>query len=182
MRLSCFLTFGLVLVLLTACNAFLPAQNNPNTLSLKLEIVQRDVKPLDDLYIQVYLANQSNSSVLVHERLHSLPFPIPPLMTEVLILISDSSGNLVDNTLFHSNYSFPSEDTLTVLKPGEEIERTYHLVSVGFWERLFKKGEKYTIVVVYQNDIDMNKMIDGVEVPAWVGSIRSNEETFVILP
>ncbi|MBV6396080.1 MAG: hypothetical protein HFACDABA_01668 [Anaerolineales bacterium] len=47
---------------------------------------------------------------------------------------------------------------------------------------MFDEEEKYTIVAVYQNKLDISKTIQGVLIPAWVGTIRSNEETFIILP
>lgn len=47
---------------------------------------------------------------------------------------------------------------------------------------MFDEGEKYTIVAVYQNELDMSKTIKGVVIPSWVGTIYSNEEMFVILP
>ena len=47
---------------------------------------------------------------------------------------------------------------------------------------MFKRGEKYTIVAIYQNDLDITQTIDGVAVSSWIGSVRSNKETFVILP
>lgn len=47
---------------------------------------------------------------------------------------------------------------------------------------MFKKGETYTIMAVYQNDIEAPQTFDGMEIPSWIGSIRSNEETFTILP
>ena len=47
---------------------------------------------------------------------------------------------------------------------------------------MFKKGRRYTIVVVYQNEIDVTKSFTEGPVSSWVGSIRSNEETFYLLP
>ena len=47
---------------------------------------------------------------------------------------------------------------------------------------LFKKGETYTIVAIYQNYIDVTKSFTEGPVSSWVGSIRSNEETLYLLP
>lgn len=171
----------LALVILTSCNEYQPPSRNPNTLLLTVEIKQREVRSLDDLHIQIYLSNRSESSVLVHKRLYWLSFPAPSSMTEVAISISDASGKLVDEMGFFVNRQYPGENTLDVLEPGEQIKKTIYLKN-GFHENTFKKGEKYTIVVIYQNDLDITKTIDGVDVPSWVGSVRSNAETFIILP
>jgi hypothetical protein len=181
MKMLRFVIFGIALLLLTACNAFQPPERNPKTLSLTLEMSQKEVRSIEDSQVQVTLSNQSDSSVLVHKRLHSLPYLVPPGRTELLILISDSSGKPIDNTLIKFDFHPPDEDTLGVLKPGEKIEKTIYL-ELGFDDFMFKKGEKYTIVAIYQNGLDITRTIEGVDVFSWIGSIRSNEETFVILP
>jgi hypothetical protein len=107
--------------------------------------------------------------------------PAPPFTTELAVLISGTSGKPVDEKGFYVNRDSPSEKTLGRLKPGEQIGKMIYLKH-GFHESTLKSGETYTIVVIYQNDLDITQTIGGVEVPAWVGSIRSNEETFVILP
>jgi hypothetical protein len=182
MRFFRFPVLGMTLLLLTACNAVSSKYNNAHQLVLKLETKQREVHSLEDLSLQVTLLNQSASSVLVHKRLFWLPYPdIPWGMSEMVILISDSSGNLIKDMGFFVKYQFPGEDTLDVLKPGEQIMKTVHPGSL-LHEFTFTVGEKYTVVAVYRNELDIAKTIDRVEVPAWVGTIRSNEETFVILP
>ena len=99
----------------------------------------------------------------------------------MVLSISDSSGNLVRDMGYYSNYHFPSENELEALKPGEKVIIAIHPKQL-LHEFNFRKGETYTIFAIYRNEFDVTKIIDGVEVPAWVGSGRSNEETFVILP
>jgi len=172
---------GITLLLQASCNTI--SSKNANPLMLTLEMDQHEISSFTDIQGYIYLLNQSDSSVLVHKRLYYFTFPIPPFIAEVQILISDSSGKLVYNDHVYPNYDLPSGDTMGVLKPNEQVARKiYHLESDGFSASMFKKGETYTIVAIYQNDLDITKTIDGVEVSSWVGSIRSNEETFVILP
>ena len=177
-----FMACGLALLLLTSCNAVSSQSRNANPLVLTLEITQKEVHSFDDIQCQITLSNQSDTSVLVHRRLFSLPFPAVPPLAETLILISDSSGNLVANESLSPNYVHPSADTLGVLRPGDMVKKIIYLDGVGFWESLFKKGETYTIVAIYQNELDITKTIDGLDVSSWVGSVRSNAETFIILP
>jgi hypothetical protein len=68
-----------------------------------------------------------------------------------------------------------------MMKPGEQIKKRIYLEH-GFHTGMFNKGEIYYVVAVYQNDVEATQVIGGVNVPAWVGLIRSNVEMFVILP
>ena len=66
-----FLISGLLLLLLTSCDAISSQYKDAHPLILKLEIAQREVNSFEDLYLQVSLKNQSDSSVLVFKS------PIP---------------------------------------------------------------------------------------------------------
>ncbi|MBI5294299.1 MAG: hypothetical protein HY869_02405 [Chloroflexi bacterium] len=167
---------GFVLLLLTACSSI---ESKP--LKLELALQQKEFHSLDEIRFQVFLSNQSDSDLLVHKRLSWMAYPAPPFITELAILISDASGKPVDEKGFYVNRDSRSEKTLGRLKPGEQIGKMIYLKH-GFQESTLKSGETYTIVVIYQNDLDITQTIGGVEVPSWVGSVRSNEETFVILP
>lgn len=174
---------GLLLLLITSCGAVPPLSKNANPLLLTLEIAQREVRSFEEIQCQVTLSNQGDTNTLVHSRLHYVAVPVPASISEMLILIFDSKGNRIANEHYYPNFANPSIDILTELQPGEKITKIFYLRTSGFFDKsLFKQGERYTIVAIYQNNIDINKTIDGVEVPAWVGSVRSNEETFVILP
>ena len=181
MKLPHFLSCALALVLLTSCNVTSSQPGNTNPLTLTLEITPQEVYAIEDIQGQIVLSNQGDSDLLVHRRLHLLPFPAPTAASEVYLMLSDSSGNLIYDKYYSPRYDWPSEDTLSVIKPEEQIRKKIYLY-LGFYMDMFKKGETYTIVVVYQNDIVATQTIDGVEVSSWVGSIRSNEETFTILP
>lgn len=172
--------FGMILLFLIGCSsASVSKESAP--LVLKLEIAKHEVQSFSELKCQVTLTNQSTSGMLVNRRLFMLPYPAPSSWAEMLILISDSHGNYVDNYDKYIDYPYPSAEMLKPLGPGEQIEKKVYQ-SFGIWPSLFKKGETYTIVVVYQNNFDVSKVIDGVNVPAWVGAIQSNEETFSISP
>ena len=176
-----FLVIDLMLFLLVSCLAEPPLPKKTDSLLLDLTLNQNKVHSVEDISGVVILTNQSNINVLVHRRLFYMPFPGPSDAMEMYIMVSDSSGNLVYMKYFTAKYDLPSENTLSLLKPGEHIERRINLYR-GFDTSMFRKGEKYTIVAVYQNDLDVTKTIDGVIVSSWVGSVRSNEETFFILP
>jgi hypothetical protein len=147
-----------------------------------LKIEPKVVHAFEDAQVVVTVTNQGDSNVLGHNRLHAMPYLVPSTLSELLILISDSHGKPVENGEYRANYQLPSSDTLAILKFGENISTRIYLDGIGFWPSLFEKGEKYTIVAVYQNLIDVTQTIDGTEISSWIGSIRSNEETFVILP
>jgi hypothetical protein len=115
--------------------------------------------------------------------LASLPFQVSPEYGELLILISDSHGTLVDNgNNYFPNQELPSENTLSILGPGQQIQKRIRLSSNGFWPSLFIAGEKYTIVAVYQNEIEDSRVHNGGKVDSWIGSIQSNKVFFVISP
>jgi hypothetical protein len=174
--------FGIALLLLTSCNTVSSWSRNATPLVLTLEIAQREIHSFEEIRCQVTLLNQGDTNILVHSRLHYVAIPIPASISEMLILIFDSSGNRIAKQ-YYPNYAPPSIDTLEELQPGDQVTKIFYLRTSGFFDSsLFKQGEKYTIVAIYQNNIDINKTIDGVEAPAWIGSIRSNEETFIILP
>ena len=182
MRNLRFVIVGIVVLLLTSCNAVSYKNNRDIPLVLTLEISQREVHSFDDLQCQIILLNQSDTSVLVHKRLWWMPFPdAPPSAIEMLILISDSHGNFLYNVYF-PKYEPPNEGTLGVLQPGEQIMKSIHLNGSRFGEDLFKYREAYTIVAIYRNHLDVTKNIIGGDVSFWVGSVRSNEEYFIILP
>ena len=60
--------------------------------------------------------------------------------------------------------------------------KSIHLNGSRFGEDLFKYREAYTIVAIYRNHLDVTKNFIGGDVSFWVGSVRSNEEYFIILP
>jgi hypothetical protein len=107
---------------------------------------------------------------------------MPPTSAELLILISDSAGNFIYNARYFPNYQLPGDDTLTVLRPKEMITKKITNLDIKFDENMFSRGEKYTIVAVYQNDLDVTRNSMEGNVSSWVGTVRSNEETFIILP
>lgn len=166
---------GFALLLLTACNSI---ENSP--LELSLELTEHEAYSIEGISGRIILTNQSDSALLVNRRLFCIPQPVPPNAAEVLILVSDPDGKLV-NSLTEFRYDLPNEEMLSVLSPGEKHAVGFRL-AIFFGDSGFKQGQPYTIVVIYQNDIEATQTIGGVEVPSWVGSIRSNEETFVILP
>lgn len=171
--------FGIALLLLTSCNTMSSWSRNANPLVLTLELEERNVHSFEDLHLQLSLLNQSNSRLLV-QSLGWRP-SAPKGMFAMTIMIWDSFGIPVDQIPVFVNGDFPGEDTMTVLGPGEQKKRPIDL-SFGYSASKFKSGKVYTIVAYYQNDLDVTKSIDGVDVPSWVGSIRSNKVTFVILP
>ncbi|MEW5940814.1 MAG: hypothetical protein AB1750_14185 [Chloroflexota bacterium] len=172
----------LLAVVLTSCNTVLSSEEKDDTLSLTLEIEQSEVRSFSEVKFEARLTNKSDSDVLVHKRLFYLPLPAPPSRIEVILLITDQSGNLVANETISPNYELPSVETLVVLHPGETRKKTIYLDALGFYEDMFKAGEIYTAIVTYQNDLHITETINGAEAHAWVGSIQSNKVTFTILP
>ena len=173
----------MLLLLLVACTITSSPTVEKEPINLKLALTKTEVHSFDDIQVQIVLANQSDTSFLVHSRLYFVGVPVDARWAEMLILISDSSGNEVANYHVYPNYVPPNVDTLTELKPGDEVSKIFYLrSSLFFYEKMFKRGEKYTIVAIYQNDLDITQTIDGVAVSSWIGSVRSNEETFIILP
>lgn len=176
MKFLRFLFFGLALLLLTACSS---GEKEP--LELKLELREHEVHSIEEVSGTVHLRNQSDLALLVHTRLFLLPLQASPYASEGLLLIYDSSGDRVIKQHLRIDYRYPSEETLHLLEPEKKITASFYLSS-WFYPSELRQGEKYTIAVIYQNDIDITKTIGGVEVPSWVGSVRSNVETFIILP
>ena len=173
----------MLLLLLVACAITSSPTVEKEPINLKLALTKTEVHSFDDIQVQIVLANQSDTSFLVHSRLYYFGVPVDARWAEMLILISDSSGNEVANYHVYPNYVPPNVDTLTELKPGDEVSKIFYLrSSLFFYEKMFKRGEKYTIVAIYQNDLDITQTSDGVAVSSWIGSVRSNEETFIILP
>lgn len=154
-----------------------------NPLNLDIAIETENIQSIEDVYVDVILKNQSDSSFLVHRRLASLPFQVSPEYGELLILISDSHGTLVDNRNYYfPNQELPSKNTLSILGPGQQIQTRIHLSGNGFWPSLFIAGEKYTVVVIYQNEIVDSRVHNNENVDSWIGSIQSNKVFFVISP
>ncbi|MBI3172355.1 MAG: hypothetical protein HYZ25_01450 [Chloroflexi bacterium] len=118
-----FIGFVLWAVLLTACNMESSQPGNTNPLTLTLEITPRAVYSIDDIQGQIILSNQGDADLLVHRCLLSLPFSAPPAMSEVYLMISDSFGNLIYNEYYTSRYDLPLGDTLSVIKPEEQIRK-----------------------------------------------------------
>lgn len=183
MSALCRIASVMLVLLLVACTitSFPTVEKEP--LHLQLNLTEAEVHSFDDIQVQIVLVNQSQTSFLVHSRLYFVGVPVDAPFSEMLILISDSNGNEVANYHAYPNYEWPSVATLTELKPEEEVSRIFYLRSSPFFNKtMFKRGEKYTIVAIYQNDLDITQTIDGVAVLSWIGSVRSNKETFVILP
>lgn len=177
------LRFVACVLLLSSCAITSSSTVEKEPISLKLALTKTEVHSFDDIQFQVILTNQGDTSFLVHSRLYFVGVPVDAPFSEMLILISDSKGNEVANYHAYPNYEWPSVVTLTELKPEDEVSRIFYLRSSSFFnETMFKRGEKYTIVAIYQNDLDITQTINGVAVSSWIGSVRSNEETFVILP
>lgn len=173
----------MLLLLLVACTLTSSPTVEKESLHLQLSLTEAEVQSFDDIQVQIVLANQSDTSFLVHSRLYYFGIPAAAKFAEMLILISDSNGNEVADYHVYPNYSRPSVDTLTELQPGDKVSKIFDLRgSLFFYEKMFKRGETYTIVAIYQNDLDITQTIDGVAVSSWIGSVRSNEETFTILP
>ena len=172
----------MLLLLLVACTITSSPTVEKETIDLKLTLTKTEVHSFDDIQVQVILTNQGDTSFLVHSRLYYFGVPVAADFAEMLILISDSNGNAVANYHVYPNYRLPSVDTLTELQPGDKVSRIFYLSGDFFNKTMFKRGEKYTIVAIYQNDLDITQTIDGVAVSSWIGSVRSNKETFVILP
>ena len=173
-----FLMYGLFLILTVSCSISL-SQKAP--LDLKLELRESEVHSVNEIRGVITLTNQSDSPLLVHSRLHISPQQAPPSDSELLLFVYDSSGNLIDRSNIKVEYEYPSEKTLTMLEPGKKTIATF-ILSVWFLPGELLTGETYTIKCVYQNEIDIKKTYDGMEVLSWVGTIQSNEETFIILP
>lgn len=176
-----FATLGLALLLLTSCNTVSSWSRNAHPLVLTLEITADNDTSFESIRGQIILKNQSDSDLLVNGRLLVLPQQAPPRLAVVLLLINDSAGNIFDTGNHKIDYDSPREKDLVLLKPGEQIVKFFYL-SGWFFPSEFQKGEPYTLTVIYQNDFEITKTIDGSDVSSWVGSLRSNEETFVILP
>jgi hypothetical protein len=172
---------GLLLLLITSCGAVPPLSKNANPLNLTLKITHDAGSSFESFCGQIILKNQSDSDLLVNDRLHILPQLAAPNFSEVLLLIYDSLDNPLDKQHGYIDFELPNKDMFVALKPDEQVFKFFCL-STWFLSSDFQQGEKYTIFVIYQNQIEATQTLDGVEVPAWVGSIRSNEETFVISP
>ncbi|MBI5954523.1 MAG: hypothetical protein HY865_22940 [Chloroflexi bacterium] len=182
MKLHTCIISGLMLILLTACSLQSPQSNTSDPLILTLEIAQEEVHSVDDLKVEIALSNQGEAAVLVHKRLYWFPYSAPSKGVEMLILLFDSSGNPIVNESFNPHgYLPPSIDTLDALGPGKQVIREIYIPR-EYYASLIKPVEKYKLIAIYQNEYELTNTINGVEVPAWVGSIRSNEVTFTILP
>jgi hypothetical protein len=178
MKIYTFVYCAFALLVLSACNPSIPQANSANTLVLTLNLNRTEAHSVDDIQADVTLSNQGDSDILVHKRLYWLAFPVPPPVIELLILIKNSAGNLVVYENQYPNIQHPGDDTLGMLKTGEQVER---VISIS-GKYPIKIGEEYTIFAIYQNGLDVTLTIEGIDVPSWVGSIESNKETFTILP
>ena len=177
-----FFICGLMLLVLASCGGMPTSSGETIPLALDLAVEPGIIRSIDDLHIEVVLTNRSDEGNLVHRGLFCLPFPGPSWLTAMYLMVSDSSGNLVFNETYTPKHGLPSENTLVVLMPGEFTKRNILLHNLGFYTDMFKKGRRYIIVAVYQNEIDVTKNFIEGPVSSWVGSIRSNEETFYLLP
>lgn len=169
----------LAIVVLISCIAT-PPRNNADSIAISLECNQESIRSIDDLQCQVYLLNQSEANILVHTRLLCMPYPAPSSLAELSLLIKDESGAYIQFQ-GHARYQLPDAGTLGVLKIGEQITKAIR-PSEWFYDAMFTKGEKYTIIVIYQNEVEASRTVGGVDVFSWIGSIDSNEVTFTILP
>ena len=174
-----FLICGVIIALLSACQ-YLSQSNDATALSITLECNKGEIHSIKEMKCQVYLLNRGDSMLLIHTRLLCMPNPAPPSLVELALSMTDASGAYIQFQ-GHARYQFPDADTLGVLKVGEQITKAVY-PSEWFQDNMFRKGEKYTIVVIYQNELDATQTIDGVEISSWVGSIQSNEVTFTISP
>ena len=176
----------LFLLLFSSCIANPTATASPTigdgAIRFDLVLPTNEFHSFDEVNFQVVLTNQSDKSILVHSRLHYVSMYVPASISEMLILIFDSSGNRIVRQC-DLNYAGPSIDTLEELQPGKQITQTLYLRDSCFFDdSLFTTGEKYAIVATYQNELDVTQTIDGVDVSSWVGSVQSNEVTFTIKP
>ena len=178
MKTVYFVTYGLLLILSVSCN-FSSFQKAP--LDLKLELRENEVHSVNEIRGSISLTNQSDSALLVHSRLHISPQQAPATVSELLLLVYDSSGNLIDRGNIKIDFEYPSEKTLNMLRPGKK-STTFFSLSLWFLPSELRIGETYTIKAIYQNEINLTKTFDGIDVPSWVGKIQSNEVTFIILP
>ena len=170
----------MLLLLLASCMMASSPTVEKEPINLKLTLTKTKIHSLEDLNIQLNLSNQSNTSLLVQKDLIWRP-EAPVGMFAITIVILDSSGNSIEPFGTFVNAHPQGEDTLIVLESGKQLT-TVKQLEEGYHASDFKNGETYTIFAIYQNNISVTKTIDGVDVLSWVGSIRSNEETFTILP
>jgi hypothetical protein len=173
-----FVIYGLFLLLTVSCNS---SSSQKTPLDLKLELRENEVHSVDEIRGSISLTNRSASAWLVHSRLHISARQGPPAFSELLVLVYDSAGNLIDRSNIKAQFELPSEKTINLLNPGKK-STTFFNLSTWFFPDELHAGETYTIEFIYQNEIDVTKTFDGIEVPSWVGTIRSNKETFIILP
>jgi hypothetical protein len=143
-------------------------------------MAQDEFSTFEDVRGLITLENQSENTVLVNRRLSFLPQPAEPAIIEGVVLIKDASGTPIYLEA-HVQFESPNKDMFTALKPHSQITKKFSLRGLGFSATDFKSGEKYTIVVIYQNEINSDKTVDGVVLTSWIGIMQSNEETFIIL-
>lgn len=170
-----------IILLSTSCNMGQPPliQNTP---SIELTLVYQEdpYHSFEDVSATVILKNVGKKSLLVNKRLFFMTEKYPPEMIEGVLLITDSSGNQISLNGF-IDIAFPEEEFFIVLDPGQSVERNLSLRNVGFSPQYFTKNEPYTVVIIYQNSLEVTKFVDDKEVKSWIGEVQSNSDTFMII-
>ena len=174
--------FMFCLFFLSSCKLPLSTDtSNQTPLSLTLAFKQKSFDSFENVTALITLTNIGDENILVNGKMLFLPIDTPAKALQGLILISDNSGKPIYLNGF-INYEFPNKDQLVVLAPGQSLEKTFTLYSVGFSPQYFKGNETYTVTVAYQNSFEVTKVIDTKEIKSWVGKIQSNSDTFEIVP
>lgn len=172
------LLFGFVAALFVG-SCTLPSlpcqQEQPLKLSIQLE--QESIESFDQFHGELTLKNVGKENLLVNGRLAFVPVAWPSQFIEGVTLITNPSGDIVAPN-GKIDIDFPNVDMFVDLKPGQEIRKLITLRGIGYSSDLFVRGEKYTLVVIYQNEMDVQQELDGKIVRSWVGSIKSSPLTF----
>ena len=146
-------------------------------LVLAIHLDQDKVSSFDEFYGDLILKNVGDKDLLVNARLASVPYPWPPEIIEGVTRITNQLGDAV-NPRSKIDIQFPKAEMFVILKPGQEIRKFITLSRLGYNSNLFVLGEKYTLVAIYQNELDVEIEVEGKTVSSWIGSIQSIPLTF----
>ncbi|MBI5296763.1 MAG: hypothetical protein HY869_14890 [Chloroflexi bacterium] len=168
-----------VLVFLQACSNTTSRTSN-EILHLEITLDRAKYCSIKEVHGKAILNNVSNTPILVYKRLIFAPIRHVFPYTPGYLLIEDPLGKLIE-PLIKIDEIRAEEDDFVLMPVGIEIEADIDIYKT-FLSRdsYFQQSGEYKMTAIYQNDLQVKKIIDGMEVNSWIGEISSNEVLFQI--